>query len=244
MSLGEILRDVPLFAQLREDDLGRLGALVQRRSFPKQAAILLQNAPVEGLYVIVSGQVKLVITGEDGREVILATRDPGDFFGEMSLIDDLPQAATVMALVNTELLLLRRDDFRRFLEELPEVTFGLLRAFCRRLRQADRRISALSLLEVRQRVARLLLDLADERDGTHITQPLTQQAIAQMVGSSRESVSRVMPDFVAAGLIDVSRRVVQLPERRRLAEPAQMVATRRRVIRVINRQGLEAEAQP
>jgi CRP/FNR family cyclic AMP-dependent transcriptional regulator len=243
MSMADALRDVTLFSQLRDDDLARIGEAARRRTYSKNSIILLQHNPVDGLYLVVQGRVKLVQTAEDGREVILSTRSVGDFFGEMSLVDNEPSATTVIAMDDSEILVLRREDFQRCLEAMPQISFGLMRSLCSRLRQADRRISSLTLLDVPQRVAHLLLELADENDGVHVLQPLTHQVIAQIVGSSRETVTRTMRQLVTDGLISVSRKSVAMPNRRRGEAPGgTTIQVQRRVITVLDRARMEEAA--
>lgn len=240
---GKILRDVPLFSQLRDDDLARLAKLAHTRDYSKNAVVLLEGDRVESLYVVLDGHVKLVVTGDDGREVIISTRGPGDFFGEMSLLDDLPQSTHAIAMEDSRLMVLKRDDFYAFLDEIPQITFGLLRAFCRRLRKADKRISSLTMQEVPQRVAHLLLELADENDGVRIPQQLTHQLMAQMVGSTRETVSRAMRDLTAKGVVEIAREVVRLPERRHHSAGTALTQAVRRVIVIRDRAALEQAAR-
>jgi len=183
-----------------------------------------------------------VIGAEDGREVILSIRGEGEFFGEMSLIDDEPRSAHVIAMESSKLLVLRRDDFNRCLKEIPEIATGLLRALCKRLRQADSMIGSLVLLDVPGRVARLLIEMADRHDGVNIRQRLTHHMIAQMIGSSRETVSRTMRDFVAQDLIEIARKTLTIPNRRGAARDGDgndMVTVQRRIIVLKDREALE-----
>jgi CRP/FNR family cyclic AMP-dependent transcriptional regulator len=247
-TVADALRDVPLFTQLRGGDLQKIAEAAHTRAYARNSIIAFEDRPGEALYVVLSGQVKIVLTAEDGREVILSTRTRGDFFGEMSLIDDQPVSANVIAMEDSELLILHREDFQRCLEEMPQVAFGLLRAFCKRLRQADSKISSLVLQDVPARVAGLLLDLADQNDGVHISQQLTHHLIAQMVGSSRETVSRAMGDLTTQGLVEVTRQTMTIPNRRRsprTGRPSggqELVEVSRRTITIRNRSGLEAAA--
>ena len=121
MSVASTLSEVPLFSQLRESDIAGLANVTQERSYPKNSLILFADDPSDALYVVLSGQVKIVLGAEDGREVILGIHGEGEFFGEMSLIDDEPRSAHVIAMENSKLLILRRDDFNRCLREMPEI---------------------------------------------------------------------------------------------------------------------------
>ena len=216
MSVATTLETIPLFSRLDEEELARISAVGRERTYPKNSVILFEDDPGDALYVVVSGRVKVVLIGEDGREVILSTLHKADFFGEMSLIDDEPRSAHVIAMEKSRLLVLRRDDFHRCLETTPRIAIGLLRALTKRLREADRKIGGLVLLDVPARIARLLLQLADENDGSMITNRLTHHTIAQMIGSSRETVSRTMRTLIEQDLIDVSRKNITLKNRNAL----------------------------
>ncbi len=196
-----------------EGDIARIAQAVRPRFYPKNSIIVFEDDPGDSLYVVVGGQVKIVLIAEDGREVILSIRSKGEFFGEMSLIDDEPRSAHVIAMEDANLLVLRRDDFRRCLTDVPEIAVGLLRALCTWMREADARIGGLILLDVPGRVARLLLQLADEGDGEHISKRITHHQIAQMLGSSRETVSRTMSSLANQRIIEVARRKIAILNR-------------------------------
>jgi CRP-like cAMP-binding protein len=212
MSATEVLRRVPLFSDLAEPELARFAEVTREREYPRNSVILFEDDPGDALYIVATGQVKVVLIGEDGREVILSVLGDGDFFGEMSLIDDEPRSAHVIAMKDSQLLVLRRDDFQARLEEQPKIALKLLRVLVERLRRADEKIGGLVLLDVNGRVAQLLLDLAEESGGPRITRRLTHHTIAQMIGSSRETVSRAMRELVERGAIDVSRREITIKD--------------------------------
>src|ERR671918_518694 len=189
MSAVAVLEKVPLFSQLAPAELQRVVEATRERTYPKNSVILFEDDPGDALYVVAQGQVKVVLIGEDGREVILSVLGEGEFFGEMALIDDEPRSAHVIAMEDSTLLVLRREDFQ-------------------------------GILDVHGRVAQLLLDLADETDGQRITRRLTHHTIAQMIGSSRETVSRTMRELVDRGLIDVSRKDITIKDRAALETAA------------------------
>src|SRR5258705_4913217 len=137
MPVAEFLRRIPLFTHLSETDITRLTEAARERNYPRNSVILFEDDPGDSLYVVVTGQVKVVLIGEDGREVILSVLNEGNFFGEMALIDDEPRSAHVIAMQDSNLLVLRREDFQRRLQEAPTIALGLLRELSRRLRQAD-----------------------------------------------------------------------------------------------------------
>jgi CRP/FNR family transcriptional regulator, cyclic AMP receptor protein len=219
---GDFLATVPLFSGLQRDEIQKFADLTRERSYPKGSVILFQDDPGDSLFVLRAGRVKVVLIGEDGREVILGVLEPGAHFGELALIDDQPRSAHVIAMEDAQLLILRREDFRRRVEANPTVAWALLTELSRRLRRADVKIGGLVLLDVPGRIARLLLDLADETGGDAIEKPLTHQTIAQMIGASRETVSRAMKEFQDAGLITVERRRIAVGDRDALEKRSQV----------------------
>jgi CRP-like cAMP-binding protein len=223
----EVLRTVPLFSQVPGADLRAMADLVRERRQPKGSLILTQGDEGETLFLIQSGQVKVAVVAEDGREVILSVLAAGSFFGEMALIDDEPRSAHVIAMEDSVLLALRREDFRARLDRSPELGIALLRELSRRLRRADDTIASLMLLDVNGRVAHLLLELAREEGGeggATITRRLTHAAIGQMVGASRETVSRTMRNLVLRNVIAVTRKGITLLDIPALRLAAQQVA--------------------
>ena len=216
----EVLKRVPLFESLPEGELAHFAELTREKTYPKGSVILFENDRGDSLFLVASGQVKVVLIGEDGREVILSVLGSGSFFGEMALIDDSPRSAHVIAMEDATLLVLRREDFQQRLRTSPEVAIGLLRELSRRLRRADEKIGSLVLLDVNGRVADLLLRAAAEEGGDLIRRKLTHHTIAQMIGSSRETVSRTMRDFVERGLIMVTRKDITIKDRPALLSAA------------------------
>lgn len=206
----DVLRRVPLLATLGEEDLAAFAGLLRERRYPKGSMILAQGDPGEALYLLAAGQVKVVLIHEDGREVILSVLGVGAFFGEMALLDQEPRSAHVVAMTDSLLLQLRREDFQARLRSGPEVAIALLRELSRRLRRADETIASLMLLDVNGRIANLLLELASEEGGERITRRLTHATIGQMVGASRETVSRTMRSLVNRNVLRVSRREILL----------------------------------
>ena len=219
---SDFLATIPLFSGLPPEELERFAELTRERSYPKGSVILFQDDPGDSLFVLRDGRVKVVLIGEDGREVILGVLEPGAHFGELALIDDQPRSAHVIAMEDAQLLVLRREDFRRRVEANPTVAWALLTELSRRLRRADVKIGGLVLLDVPGRIARLLLDLADESGSEQVEKPLTHQTIAQMIGASRETVSRAMKEFQDAGLIRVERRRISIGDRDALEKRSQV----------------------
>ena len=195
------LRNVPIFADLEEKDLQKIVRLGTRQKYKKGNIVVLEQESGAALFVIVSGKVKVVRMDEDGREVILSLFGPGEFFGEMSLLDGLARSASVVATVKSELFMIHRRDFLELLHGFPTVAISLLAELAMRLRKADMQIKSLSLKDAAGRVANVLLILADDvgifRKGrVEIDDLPLQQDIANMAGTSRETVSRMVHLFI------------------------------------------------
>ena len=214
-----VLKAVPLFASFPEDQLRMLTAVVTRRSLPRSTTVMASGDPTDSLYIVLSGRLKVMMSDAEGKEVILSILGAGEFFGEMGLIDDAPRSASVVSIEACELLSIAKRDFKKCLAENFEMAQAVMRGLVRRLRDADRKIGSLALLDVYGRVARLLLDMSENVDGEKIvTKRLPKQDIAKMIGASREMVSRVMKDLQTGGYIEmrgssiVVRDTIMLPE--------------------------------
>jgi CRP/FNR family transcriptional regulator, cyclic AMP receptor protein len=206
-----MLRSVPLFASFSEEPLRMLTTVVTRRSVTRGTIIMAAGDPTDSLYIILSGRLKVMMSDAEGKEVILTILSPGEFFGEMGLIDDAPRSASVIAIEPCELLAINRRDFKKCLAENFEMSMAVMRGLVRRLREADRKIGSLALLDVYGRVARLLLDMAETVDGQKmVTKRLPKQDIAKMIGASREMVSRVMKDLQVGGFIEMRGSTIVL----------------------------------
>jgi CRP/FNR family transcriptional regulator, cyclic AMP receptor protein len=214
-----VLKAVPLFTSFPEDQLRMLTMVVTRKSAPRSTTIMAGGDPTDSLYIVLSGRLKVMMSDAEGKEVILSILGPGEFFGEMGLIDDEPRSATVVTIEPCELLSIAKRDFKKALAENFEMSMAVMRGLVKRLREADRKIGSLALLDVYGRVARLLLDMAENVDGERVvTKRLPKQDIAKMIGASREMVSRVMKDLQTGGYIEmrgstiVIRDTIMLPE--------------------------------
>ncbi|MCE2940692.1 MAG: Crp/Fnr family transcriptional regulator [Gemmatimonadota bacterium] len=207
----DFLVTVPLFHELELEELTRFAELVREKSYPRTSVIVFEDDPGDAFFIVRQGRVKVVLVSDDGREIILGVLGPGEHFGELALIDNRPRSAHVVAMEDSTLLVLRREDFRRRVEASPKVAWALLVELSRRLRAADGKIGGLVLLDVPGRIARLLLDHLPD-DSATIDKPLTHQMIAQMIGASRETVSRAMRDFQGAGWVSVERRRITLSD--------------------------------
>jgi CRP-like cAMP-binding protein len=211
--ITDFLSTVPLFRELDRAAVRGFAEYTRERKFSKGAMIVAEGDPGDSLFVVRSGEVKVVLAGEDGRDVILNVLNVGDHFGELALIDGRPRSAHVIATQASSLLMLSRADFRRQVEQSPQVAWGLMVELSRRLRQADGTIGSLVLLDVPGRVAKVLLEHATPGEPATLVKQLTHQVIAQMIGASRETVSRAMAEFQEKGIISVQRRIVTITDR-------------------------------
>lgn len=199
-----VLKSVPLFSSFPDEQLRMLASVVTRRSIPRSTTVISSGDATDSLYIVLSGRLKVMMSDAEGKEVILTILGPGEFFGEMGLIDDEPRSATVVAIEPCELLSIAKRDFKKCLAENFEMAMAVMRGLMRRLREADRKIGSLALLDVYGRVARLLLDMSENVEGEKmVTKRLPKQDIAKMIGASREMVSRVMKDLQMGGYIEV-----------------------------------------
>lgn len=209
-----VLKSVPLFSAFTEQQLVTLLNYVQHRSYPRNVFVIQTGDETDSLYVILSGKVKVLIPDDQGREVILSVMGPHDFFGEMGILDDQPRSASVATLEPCEMLRLSKAGFMNCLKENSEVAMLVIRNLVKRLREADRKIESLALIDVSGRVVRLLVEMAEEVDGKLVV-PRTppKQEIARMIGASREMVSRVIKELQEKGLIRVERRSMVIVDR-------------------------------
>lgn len=203
---SELLKRVPLFEELSDDELDALSQVALLRTFPKDRVVIMAEEEGDSLFVIHDGQVKVSIVSEDGREVILSILGEGNFFGEMSLLDGHPRSANVTTTQETELLMVRRADFLRFIQKSPKTAIKLLSVLASRLRVTDRKIEGLALSDVTGRITQTLLQLADEQgvptqEGVVIKDRPTHQDLANMSGTTRETVSRILRRLENQGYI-------------------------------------------
>jgi CRP-like cAMP-binding protein len=214
----DLIRRVPLFSMLTPAQAETLAGAVGKRRFKRGEFIVEQGKKCESLFIILAGRARVVVTDRRDREVILATLHPGDYLGEMSLIDHEPHSATVEAEVQTDALVLGGEDFHRCLLENHSTMSAVLTGLVQRLRSADRKIESLALMNVYGRVANVLLEsVPPNADNIRVIRDkISRQDIAKMVGASREMVSRVMKDFEEQGFIETREDGSLLVKERRL----------------------------
>jgi CRP/FNR family transcriptional regulator, cyclic AMP receptor protein len=207
------LRTFPLFQGLPDDRLMAIARCAMMRRISRGQAVVHAGDRTDFIYFILTGSLKVTVSDDEGREVILSILGQGELFGEMGMFGEQPRSATVAAVVPSDLIQIAKHDFRHAMEENFEIAWRIMGKLAERLRNADRKIESLALMDVYGRVARLLLDMSEQVGGeTIVTRKISKQDIAKMIGASREMVSRVMKDLGLRGLIEESDRGIILRE--------------------------------
>ena len=226
-----LLKGVDLFSELTEEQLGLQANLVVVQDFNRDETVVLEgDCSMKALYLIASGTVQVYMTGVDGRETILSFLERGDFFGEMSLIDGEPRSASVRTVTDAQLMIIHREPFLTLIRQTPEIAMSLLSEMSKRLRKANKQIGSLSTMSVSGRVAGTLLNLMEERgmrihtdNGQMVTvihnRP-TQQQLADMSGTTRETVSRICSLLVKANAIAMTGKDIVIFDESALQEKA------------------------
>lgn len=192
-----LLKGIPIFSKLDEESLKKIDSISIEKHYRKGDIIILQDSKVEGLYIIREGRVKISRISEDGKIKVLAILSSGDIMGEMSILDEELASATAEAIEDSRLVFIKREDFQSILVRYPMITLGIAQILAKRLRLADREIEELAFYSVKSRVIKTLMELADRygektNSGIRLSLKLTHQELADMVGTSRETVSRVI----------------------------------------------------
>jgi CRP/FNR family cyclic AMP-dependent transcriptional regulator len=209
------LKQVPLFADLADEDIRELMAVARRRIFRSGEVIFHRDDPGQVLYVIKEGKVKISLISPEGQEISLVVFGKGECFGEFAILDGLPRSADAIALERVECYTLQRSDFHKTIMKNPKIAIQVMEVLSRRLRTTDQMVENLIFLDVYGRVAKKLLELADSHgskvdNGIRIEVRLTQQELASMVGASRESVNKVMGYFTDKNFISTDKHRITL----------------------------------
>lgn len=211
-----LLERVPLFAELSPTELERIAAVAVPRSYPGGVRVFHEGDTSDACYIVRSGSLRVTREHSDGRAIALATLGSGDIFGELAMLDGGARSASVETLSEAELLALPAADVRRLLAGNSEISVKLIVALVRRLRETNERVARQSFQTVPSRVAGVLAQLIAEeavpegRDG--VTVRMTQADLAQLAGTSRESVSRFLATLERAGVVAVGRGRVTVKE--------------------------------
>ena len=203
ISMPVNLKNIPVFEGLQEDDVRTLAEKAVVRNFSKNTIVINQGDLTDSFYVILTGKVKVYLADESGKELILDIKGPSQYFGEM-VLDEGPRSASVVTMEPSQFAVISRNDFRNFLLKHPEIALHVITNLIRTARGLNENVKSLTMLDVYGRVARMLLDLAVERDGHMvILEKLTQKDMANRVGASREMINRILRDLSTGGYIKV-----------------------------------------
>jgi len=212
-----LFKKVPIFSQLNNEELEKISKLCVSKAYKKDQLILIEEDPGNSMFFIQKGRVKVSRMSDDGREVILSILENGGFFGELSLLDGKSRSASVTALEDSQLLILRRGDFFKLLEDYPQISISLLKELAARIRRSDTQIKSLSLQDAMGRVASTLIMLAEDHGTIKDSRVLIskiplQQDLANMAGTSRETISRVFKYLEDENLIIREGRRILIPD--------------------------------
>lgn len=212
----------PIFQQASSEDVRKLSAISVPMSYPKGSIIFREGEELDALYIVQEGVIKLSQLTDDGKEHILRFLFPGDFFGQFALLQNKPAYTNAEAIEEAAICKLRSHDFRPLLEETPTLAYSFLLAMSERLQQADEWAGALHILDVEQRLAKLLLHLQEKSRGHNdpIRLPAPKKELAAMIGTTAETLSRKLSQFEAAGWIVRNRREILLTNKEELMELA------------------------
>jgi len=211
-----ILKYVPIFSELDDDIVSRIEELGMIRNYKKDMMIMDETNEGTGLFIVTKGAVKVTRNDSEGREIIITILGEYDYFGEMSLLDGQNPSANVIAMENTELFYLGRDEFMHLVQYNPKITFALLEGLIKRLRAADDKIKSLSLLKAEGKIIAAIIQLAEisgtmKQGQVEVELPF-QHDIANIAGTSRETVSRVLHSLEKKGLIHLDGSKIQIPD--------------------------------
>ena len=213
----DFLKSVNIFSDLSESDLNSIQEICKTRKYPKNSMIILEEEMGDVVFIVMSGTVKITRVNDEGKEVILAMLGSGEVFGEMAILDGESRSANALSQENCEVVTINREDFLNLLKTNNKVSLNLMTEFAIRLRKSDQQIEALSLDDAEHRIGVSILNLAEElgviRQGAVTVENLPyQQDIANMAGTSRETVSRVMKTFEDRGLITKTGHKLSIPD--------------------------------
>lgn len=204
-----MLKHISLFREVESSARHDLETGMITRAYPRGTIVVHQGDDSQSLYLVIEGRLRIFITGEDGKELTLGSLQAGDYFGEMALLDDEPRMASALVTEDARLAMLNRRHFLACLERHPAIARVLLRTLSARLRLVTDSLGDMAMLDVYGRIARVLLQHAEEIDGLRMTERLTHQDIANLVGASREMVSRILKDLRKGGYITTAgKRIV------------------------------------
>lgn len=212
----QAIKNVPLFSELTDQELNLLAASGSRQKFRDKNVIFQEGDSGEVLFIILSGKVKVLLTGKNGQEFILSHLGPGNFFGEMAILESAPRSASVITAEPSEFFLLGRKELKELLTNHPDIAMKILKNLSQRLRKVSEQVRSLVMFDMYGRVGRCLLNLAEFQDGVEtqgqllISNRPSFQELANMVGCSRETLSRTLKALKENGSLTVTRNTIYI----------------------------------
>jgi len=218
---SEYLAKIPIFQDLSAEELNQIGQLARVRNYKKNMIVFMEGEPGEALYFVISGKVKISKTTDDGREQILHILQHGDVFAEVVLIDGGPYPASSEVIEAGQIGMLLNNDVENLIRSNPEIALKLLRLMSKRLRMAQRQVRDLALKDTYGRLAAMLLMLGKEHgeettDGIKIDLPLSRQELANLIGTTRETVTRILGDFKKYRCLDLDKQAIIIIDKEKL----------------------------
>jgi CRP/FNR family transcriptional regulator, cyclic AMP receptor protein len=208
------LKKIPLLSKLPDEALNALAAKSKSVKFPKQAIIITEGDETSSLYIILSGKVRVFSSDEKSKEVTLIIQESGSYFGELALLGDEPRSASVETLEKTACGIISKDDFKYWLASHPDVAIGLLRVLAEKIRQLTEKVKQMALSNVYERTIKVLQDMAtQEGDIFVIHNRPTQQELANMVGSSREMINKIMKELTKGGYMVIKDKTLRIEKK-------------------------------
>lgn len=225
MDTVDVLQRMPLFSGLSKRELQAIAEITKQRRYDRYQVIIKAGDRGTALFLLTSGVVRVTVGGHLGKELILGVLYPDDFFGEMALLDGLPRSATVMAIEESEVLVISQKDFLECIRKVPQVATKMIVTLCLRLRRTDQKVGNLAFMKAPRRVARTLLDLAQAQgqrtqEGISLNLPFTRQELAELTGVTRETLTRLLMKFQQHGVLTIERRKLFIPDPKKLEELA------------------------
>lgn len=221
--LIDFLKEVPLLCNLEDDELRQLAEVAIVKDFDKNKIIFYEQDQGTNLYIIIYGQVKIVVNSNDGREHILGFLKDKEFFGEISLLDGEPRSSSVISLEKVKVLTINRVDFLKILRNNPDMIYKIILSLCTKLRWTDRHVSNLAFLSASGRVAKTIVDLADKENniinGEYIVNhKMTRQDFANIAGTSRETLTRIIMEFQDENILKSIKNQIIVYNKKALVE--------------------------
>ncbi len=203
--LTDFLKKSVLFQNLSENDLRKISLNFEIVNLPIGEVLFYEKEKSNDMYMVLEGKVRASLFGDQGNELVLAELGPGEFIGEMSMIDQLPRSATVIAEENTKLALLRRDTFLKIIRENPDIAVNVIKALVARLRKTDDMVETLAFRNVESRIVKFLVEIGKKKgikeEGMYKVRKMTHRDLASRIGSSREAVTKALKALSFKGII-------------------------------------------